>query len=51
MKLPRALSLRHGSLRKRLLLGTLAWMALAMAVAGWGLRGLFQEHVNQQQQG
>lgn len=51
MKLPRALSLRHGSLRKRLLLGTLAWMALAMAVAGWGLRGLFQEHVNQQLQG
>jgi len=30
VKLPRALSLRHGSLRKRLLLGTLAWMALAM---------------------
>lgn len=50
MRLPNPLSLRHGSLRMRLLLGALIWIALAIAVAGWGLRGLFQEHVNQQLQ-
>ena len=50
MKLPASLSLRHGSLRMRLLLGTLIWIALAIAVAGWGLRGLFHEHVSQQLQ-
>ena len=44
------LSLWHGSLRMRLLLGTLVWLVLAMAVAGWGLRSLFQEHVRQQLQ-
>ena len=44
------LSLWHGSLRMRLLLGTLVWLVLAMAVAGWGLRSLFQEHVHQQLQ-
>lgn len=50
MKQPRWLSLRHGSLRMRLLLGTLIWIALAIAVAGWGLRSLFQQHVTQQLQ-
>lgn len=50
MKWPAALSLRQGSLRTRLLVGTLAWIALAIAVAGWGLRGLFQDHVHQQLQ-
>lgn len=50
MKLPASLSLRHGSLRMRLLLGTLIWIALAIAVACWGLRGLFHEHVSQQLQ-
>lgn len=50
MILPASLSLRHGSLRTRLLLGTLTWIALAIAVAGWGLRGLFQDHVHQQLQ-
>jgi len=45
MKWPVALSLRS-----RLLLGTLAWMALALALAGWGLRNLFHEHVSQQLQ-
>lgn len=37
-----------GSLRLRLLAGTLAWVAIAIAVAAWGLRALFQEHVTQQ---
>ncbi|WP_284334696.1 sensor histidine kinase [Comamonas sp. NoAH] len=45
-----SLSLHQGSLRIRLLLGTLAWIALAIAIAGWGLRGLFEEHINQQLQ-
>ena len=35
---PTPLSLRHGSLRLRLLLSTLIWIAMAIAVAGWGLR-------------
>ncbi len=39
-----------GSLRLRLLAGTLAWMLLAIALVGWGLRALFQEHVTQQLQ-
>ena len=43
--------LQYGSLRARLLLGTLVWLVLAVAVAGWGLRSLFQEHVSQQLQG
>ena len=30
-----------GSLRLRLLAGTLAWMLLSIALAGWGLRVLF----------
>jgi signal transduction histidine kinase len=41
---------RHGSLRLRLLLGTLVWIALALAVAGWGLRDLFEKHTRQQLQ-
>mgnify|MGYP001101505762 CR=1 FL=1 len=39
-----------GSLRLRLLAGTLAWMLLTVALAGWGLRALFQEHITQQLQ-
>jgi signal transduction histidine kinase len=42
--------MRNGSLRLRLLAGTLAWVVVAIAVAAWGLRGLFQEHVTQQLQ-
>ncbi|MBS0495005.1 MAG: sensor histidine kinase [Proteobacteria bacterium] len=37
-----------GSLRLRLLAGTLAWMIAALGLAGWGLRALFQEHITQQ---
>jgi len=36
------------SLRLRLLAGTLAWMLAAIALAGWGLRALFQDHITQQ---
>ena len=39
-----------GSLRLRLLAGTLTWVVLAIALAAWGLRGLFQEHITQQLQ-
>lgn len=42
--------MKAGSLRLRLLAGTLAWMLLAIALVGWGLRALFQEHVTQQLQ-
>ena len=42
--------MRTGSLRLRLLAGTLAWMLLAIALVGWGLRALFQDHVTQQLQ-
>ena len=42
--------MRAGSLRLRLLAGTLAWMLLAIAGVGWGLRTLFQDHVTQQLQ-
>ena len=42
--------MRTGSLRLRLLAGTLAWMLLAIVLVGWGLRGLFQDHVTQQLQ-
>jgi len=38
------------SLRLRLLAGTLAWMLAAIALAGWGLRALFQDHITQQLQ-
>ncbi|WP_312843495.1 sensor histidine kinase [Diaphorobacter nitroreducens] len=39
-----------GSLRLRLLAGTLAWMLLSVALAGWALRTLFQDHITQQLQ-
>ena len=42
--------MRAGSLRLRLLTGTLAWMLLAIVLVGWGLRALFQDHVTQQLQ-
>ena len=35
----------RGSLRLRLLLGTLAWIAVTILVAGWALGGLFRQHV------
>jgi hypothetical protein len=35
--------LQHGSLRLRLLLGTLVWLVLAVAVAAWGCAAI-QEH-------
>ncbi len=35
----------HGSLRQRLLLGTLVWIAVTILVAGWALGGLFRQHV------
>ena len=38
------------SLRLRLLAGTLSWMLLSIALAGWGLRELFQDHITQQLQ-
>jgi signal transduction histidine kinase len=41
---------KTGSLRLRLLAGTLAWMLLAIVLVGWGLRALFQDHVTQQLQ-
>ncbi len=40
--------MKRGSLRLRLLAGTLTWMLLSIALAGWGLRALFQEHITQQ---
>ncbi len=36
------------SLRLRLLAGTLLWIALTIAVSGWGLNHLFREYVQQQ---
>ncbi|EXI79550.1 MAG: Sensor protein PhoQ [Candidatus Accumulibacter appositus] len=35
----------RGSLRLRLLAGTLFWIAASIAVAAWGLSSLFREHV------
>lgn len=35
----------HGSLRFRLLAGTLFWIATSILVAGWGLGSLFRQHV------
>ncbi|HCL86647.1 MAG TPA: ATP-binding protein, partial [Comamonadaceae bacterium] len=32
------------------LAGTLAWMLLSIALAGWALRALFQDHITQQLQ-
>ncbi|MCX5464840.1 sensor histidine kinase [Alcaligenes parafaecalis] len=37
-----------GSLRSRLLLGTLAWILLSIVLAGFGLNRLFQDHVYRQ---
>jgi len=39
-----------GSLRWRLLAGTLAWTLVTLGVAGWGLRALLREHIEQQLQ-
>ena len=39
-----------GSLRWRLLAGTLVWVGLTLAAAGWGLAALFRDHVTQQWQ-
>ena len=36
------------SLRIRLLVGTLIWIAATIAIAGWGLAGLFRQHVAEQ---
>jgi signal transduction histidine kinase len=38
----------RGSLRFRLLLGTLFWIAASILVAGWGLGNLFRQHVASQ---
>ncbi len=38
----------RGSLRVRLLLGTLVWIAVSLLLAGWGLGKLFQHHVEAQ---
>ena len=38
----------HGSLRLRLLLGTLVWIAATILVTGWALGGLFRQHVAMQ---
>lgn len=40
-------TLRH-SLRLRLLVGTLVWIVVSLAVAGWGLSSLFNRHVSEQ---
>jgi len=37
-----------GSLRLRLWVGALVWIVLSIALAAWGLRNLFQEHITQQ---
>lgn len=41
------MTLRH-SLRLRLLFGTLVWIVVSLAVAGWGLGSLFNRHVSEQ---
>ena len=38
----------RGSLRLRLLLGTLVWIAASIVVAGWALGSLFSQHVAMQ---
>ena len=38
----------RASLRLRLLAGTLFWIAASIAVAAWGLGGLFGDHVAKQ---
>ena len=35
----------RGSLRLRLLLGTLVWIVASIMIAGWALGGLFRQHV------
>ncbi|MDK9702790.1 MAG: sensor histidine kinase [Sulfuritalea sp.] len=40
-----SLSVLRGSLRIRLLAGTLFWIAASILVAGWGLGNLFRQHV------
>ena len=40
-----SLSVLRGSLRIRLLAGTLFWIAASILVAGWGLGSLFRQHV------
>ncbi len=42
--------MKPGSLRLRLLAGTLAWLLLSVLLAGWSLRTLFREHITQQLQ-
>ncbi len=37
-----------GSLRWRLLAGTLAWIAVTVVLAGWGLASLFRQHITEQ---
>lgn len=39
-----------GSLRLRLLAGTLAWILVSVGLAGWGLASLFRQHITQQLQ-
>ena len=38
----------RGSLRQRLLLGTLIWIAVSIVAAGWALGSLFSQHVAMQ---
>ena len=38
----------RGSLRLRLLAGTLVWVLLTVLVAGWALGRMFSEHVERQ---
>lgn len=38
----------RGSLRLRLLVGTLLWIAVTIFVSGWALGGLFRQHVAKQ---
>jgi signal transduction histidine kinase len=45
VSLPRSPLAARGSLRIRLLAGTLFWIAASIAVAAWGLSSLFREHV------
>ena len=37
-----------GSLRWRLLAGTLAWILITVVLAGWGLASLFRQHITEQ---
>ncbi|QIL81344.1 ATP-binding protein [Diaphorobacter sp. HDW4A] len=48
MSEPATLPTSSGSLRTRLLIGALAWIIVTLALAGWGLRNLFKEHIEQQ---